>query len=196
MKVRTDMTITPKPAVILIILFGAVVMFVTTYLANDRSAVFISGIGALGQVLVAALLFFVARDQHKHLVSEAKFKKRSAEADKLERVNRDQTVALAEFHNAKTGMGKQGFDSNQLERLKKLQTEIRLQYGVEISNKFNAYVRMGVAAEKLYNDRETLKYDMKVVAFNEEGSNIYREMSRLRYETRDEVSRKASDLFI
>jgi hypothetical protein len=150
---------------------GAVAIPLAVHFGADKGSVAISGIGALAQVVVAVLLYFLTRDQLLHAKSEAAYRKVEQRIAKRERQFADMNRVQAAYGNAKTGIGKTRCDEGQVERLDRLRDDVRLYFQQPASQNFNKMVDAAKGALAIGVDKPG--YVEKIAVFDSCAKQVY-----------------------
>lgn len=168
-------TLKPLQAVAICVVAGMILIPGATYFSTDRGSVFIAGVGALGQVIVAVLLYYITREQLEHAKSEAAYRKREQQLIKLERVFDDMVRTEVSYNNAKTGMGKTSFDGDQMDRLLALKDDVRRCFAQPASTEFNSLCRLAGVAQKLV---KMAGYAEQIEKFSAQQKVVYAEIKK------------------
>lgn len=140
------MKIAKDKAVLIAFAATVVLLALTTYYGKDsRTEVFVSSIGALGQVWIAAMLYFLARDQFLHSKLVAKAQDRSE--------NFERRVTLQQqFSNSCKEIGTTKMNGENIGEMKKCIVKIGYLFGEEAKAMASECHSIAVEANKKFNE--------------------------------------------
>ncbi|GFE73962.1 hypothetical protein [Novosphingobium sp. TCA1] len=178
----------PLQAVLLCGAVGVLAIPAAVCFGADKGSVAIAGVGALGQVVVAVLLYYLTREQLDHARTESEYRKIEQRMAKQERRIDAMRRVQATFANGKTGIGKTKCDEDQIERLDRLRDDMRHTFVQPVSEDFNKMVEAAKAASQaVIGDSD---YLAKIATFSEKGQAVYSAMKG----QIDEVDRHIADM--
>ncbi|WP_213981907.1 hypothetical protein [Sphingomonas sp. dw_22] len=138
--------IKPIHAVGACLIFGVAAISIAVCYSADPGNAAIAGAGALGQVIVAVLLYYLTREQLDHTRSETAYRRVEQKIAKHERRLDDMVRIQVAYNNSKTGIGKTKCDRDQIDRLHQLRDDMRQFFKQPVSQNFNRMCEHAKAA--------------------------------------------------
>lgn len=177
----------PTYAVVACVTLEAAAIGAAICYSSDRGNAAIAGLGALGQVVVAVLLYYLTREQLDHARSEAAYRKVEQKIAKHERRLDDMRRVQVAYNNSKTRIGKTKCDKDQIDRLHQLRDEMRQFFEQPASQNFNKMCEHAKSAGALVIGDSS--YLAEVASYAARDKIVYDETKR----QIEDVQRKLAD---
>lgn len=168
--------VTPFTAVSLCILVGFVAIYAVTQMEPAKGEIAVQGIGALGQVIIALMLYFIAREQFKHSLLRDNYKREEQKLSDLKISLAGMRKTHSAFNVAKTGITQTKCDQSQIQLLAALKVEMLHCFKQPVSSDFNKALDFAIEAAKI--GLGNAKYEEKIKAFIDKKESVYLETRR------------------